>query len=208
MLKVKICGLKFPHNISQLVEVKPDYMGFIFYPQSKRYCEGFFEAEFMEEIPSTIQKVGIFVNETAETIRKVIKKYSIDVVQLHGREAPEICSQLKKDGKIVVKAFQIDQNFVFQHISKYKPFCDYYLFDTRSPIYGGSGQTFDWNLLQKYDNEKPFFLSGGIDIEHISTIKEITNLNIHAIDINSKFESSPGMKDVNKVAEFVKRIRQ
>jgi phosphoribosylanthranilate isomerase len=208
MLKVKICGLKFPHNISQLAEIRPDYMGFIFYPQSKRYCEGFFEAEFMDTLPTSIIKIGIFVNENVDSILKVVKKYGLNIVQLHGRETPEICAQLKDHGKTLIKAFQVDQNFNFQHLELYNTFCDYFLFDTKSLMYGGSGITFDWSLLQNYSNEKPFFLSGGIDIEHLDKIKEMKHLNIHAIDINSKFETSPGIKDVDKVAQFIKLIRQ
>lgn len=207
MLKVKICGLKFPHNISQLVEINPDYMGFIFYPHSKRYCEGFFEAEFMDTIPSNILKVGIFVNESVETIEKVAKKYGINIIQLHGRETPELCAELKDNGRTIIKAFQVDQNFNFQLLEYYNLFCDYYLFDTRSPMYGGSGKTFNWTLLEYYNNQKPFFLSGGISLEHIDKIKELKHLNIHAIDINSKFETSPGIKDVAKAAEFIKLIK-
>jgi phosphoribosylanthranilate isomerase len=208
MLKVKICGLKFPHNISQLIEIKPDYMGFIFYPQSKRYCEGFFEAEFMDAIPSSISKVGIFVNETVNTIEKVAKKYGINLIQLHGRETPELCAELKDKGRTIIKAFQVDQNFNFQQLDHYSSFCDYYLFDTQSPMYGGSGKVFNWALLENYNNQKPFFLSGGIDIEHVDKIKGMSHLNIHSVDINSKFETSPGIKDVAKAAEFIKLIRQ
>jgi phosphoribosylanthranilate isomerase len=207
MLKVKICGLKFPHNISQLIEVKPDYMGFIFYPKSKRYCEGFFDVEFMETIPTSIKKVGIFVNEDIKTILAVSKKYGLNLIQLHGAEKPEICAQLKDAGKIIIKAFQIDKHFNFMQLELFNLFCDYYLFDTKGPTYGGSGKSFDWNLLDKYNNERPFFLSGGIDFIHLDKIREMKHLNLHAVDINSKFETSPGMKNVEKAAEFVKLIR-
>lgn len=208
MLKVKICGLKFPHNISQLIEVRPDYMGFIFYRKSKRYCEGFFDAEFMETIPPSIVKTGIFVNEDVKTIKTVSKKYGLNMIQLHGDEKPEACARLKDEGKTIIKAFRIDKHFNFMQLELYNLFCDYYLFDTKSEGYGGSGKSFDWSLLEKYSNERPFFLSGGIDFSHVDKIKEIKHLNIHAVDINSKFETSPGMKDVEKVAEFIKLIRQ
>jgi phosphoribosylanthranilate isomerase len=208
MLKIKICGLMYPSNIAQVVQTGPDYIGFIFYPESPRYCSGYLEPGLICDIPATVKKTGVFVNDTVYTIKKNIFCYSLDLVQLHGDESPQMCHLLKSEGISVVKAFQIGKNFNFGILKSFKPYCDFFLFDTQNRFYGGSGNTFDWTLLSHYNNEKPFFLSGGIDLNHIEEILGLNNLNIHAVDINSKFEHSPGLKDVNKVREFVKSIRK
>jgi phosphoribosylanthranilate isomerase len=208
MFKVKICGLKYPENISQLIRIKPDYMGFIFYPKSKRYCEGFINQEFMAEIPNSIKKVGVFVNANLVEIEKIKTKYCLDFIQLHGDEKPQFCHKLKELGIGIIKAFQIHENFDFKQINEYKPSCDFFLFDTKSGQYGGSGNQFDWNILRKYDNEKSFFLSGGIEFNDIDKIINISYLNIHAIDINSKFETRPALKDADKIRAFIKNIRK
>jgi phosphoribosylanthranilate isomerase len=202
MLKLKVCGMKFPRNIEALVELKPDYIGFIFYPKSKRYMAGSLNPIFVKNIPETIKKVGVFVNDSFESIEFEVKRNNLNLVQLHGNESPELCNSLKTKGIKTIKAFQIYPGFDFNLCQPYKEFCDYFLFDTQTPLYGGSGHKFDWELLKNYDNEKTFFLSGGIDLEDADKLKNISNLNIHAIDINSKFEFSPGLKDIEKVKKF------
>jgi len=208
MYKLKVCGMKYPENISQLVDIQPDYMGFIFYKKSKRYMADSLEPEVLKDIPEHIKKVGVFVNESMEIIIKMAEKFKLDFIQLHGDESPDFCNSLQVNGLNIIKAFQIHQNFDFAQLESYKKSCQYFLFDTQTLLYGGSGHKFDWHLLENYDNEKAFFLSGGIDIQDIDNIKNISNLNIHAIDINSKFESEPGLKNIEKVKKFKDLLNQ
>jgi len=208
MLKIKVCGLKYPENIKQLFDYQPDYMGFIFYSKSPRYCPGFIGKDMMRHFPEPIQKVGVFVNENMQNILNIVSDYSLNLVQLHGNESVELCAGFKQKGISVIKAFQIDNDFDFKIVVPYKAYCDYFLFDTKSINYGGSGISFDWNKLKEYDNEKPFYLSGGIDINSIEEIMQLKNLNLFALDINSKFETKPGLKDVESVAAFIQKIRK
>lgn len=205
-MKLKVCGMKYPQNINQLIELLPDYIGFIFYPKSKRYMADFTNPEVLKAIPDNIKKVGVFVNESVEGIRTAIEKFCLDVVQLHGNENPESCKKLKEFGFKIIKAFQVHEDFDFAQLDEYKDFCDYFLFDTQTPLYGGSGHKFDWQLLKKNDNEKPFFLSGGIGLEDVESIRNIKNLNIHAIDVNSKFEIEPALKNINQLKEFKTKL--
>jgi len=206
MLKLKVCGMKFPKNILALIELKPDYMGFIFYPKSKRYMAASLNASFIKQIPESIKKVGVFVNDSLESIQFEVTRNNLNFVQLHGNETPEHCVSLNTKGIHVIKAFQVYPGFDFSLLKPYNESCDYYLFDTQTHLYGGSGNKFDWNILKNYNNEKPFFLSGGIDLEDVDKIFNINDLNIHAIDINSCFELSPGLKDIEKVKSFQKLL--
>lgn len=206
MLKLKVCGMKYPKNIETLTALNPDYMGFIFYPRSKRYMAGSLSSAFMKKIPGSIKKVGVFVNDSFESIQFEVNRNNLSLVQLHGNEPPELCEKFKKKEIKVIKAFQIYPDFNFNQLEIFKKSCDYFLFDTLTPKYGGSGQKFDWDLLKNYDNEKPFFLSGGIDLEDAYKIRNINNLNIHAVDINSQFEISIGLKDIQKVKMFQSKL--
>jgi len=206
MLKLKVCGMKYPKNIETLTALNPDYMGFIFYPRSKRYMAGSLSSAFMKKIPESIKKVGVFVNDSFESIQFEVNRNNLSLVQLHGNEPPELCEKFKKKEIKVIKAFQIYPDFNFNQLEIFKKSCDYFLFDTLTPKYGGSGQKFDWDLLKNYDNEKPFFLSGGIDLEDAYKIRNINNLNIHAVDINSQFEISIGLKDIQKVKMFQSKL--
>lgn len=208
MTKLKICGMRNSTNIQSLLAVNPDYMGFIFYEKSPRYAGEELDAELLKSLPKNVKKVGVFVNAHPDYILKNVKKFSLDLVQLHGNETPEVCRGLRSRGLTIIKAFSIGEGFNFSRINNYKNFCDYFLFDTKGQTYGGTGQAFDWDVLKNYDNEKPFFLSGGISPVHVEMISELKGLNIHAIDINSHFELSPGLKNVEKVKTFAKQLRQ
>ena len=189
---LKICGMKFPENILEVSKLLPDYLGFIFYEKSKRYFNG-----QIPEIPKSIKKIGVFVDETLSEIVIKIEKYSLDVVQLHGQESPEFCEKLYKNNQIeIIKVFSVDDNFDFEILKKYEQVCDYFLFDTKGKLHGGNGFAFDWKILKKYTSTKPFFLSGGIGLEEIEQLK-LLNLPLFAIDINSKFEIEPGLKDID-----------
>ncbi len=196
-------------NINQVAELQPDYMGFIFYSPSKRFAGDILDEEQITSLPSHIKKTGVFVNEKIDQIRSTINKYVLDAIQLHGDESPDdvknIYVQNNNPHAIhvkIIKAFAIDANFDFEKLEVYKTFCDYFLFDTKTPEHGGSGQKFDWKILNKYDNEIPFFLSGGIGPDDIEEIKKL-DLNIYAIDINSKVETAPGLKDLSKIQQII-----
>ena len=198
-MKLKICGMKYPDNILEVGSLLPDYMGFIFWEKSARYFDG-----VIPDLPKSIKKVGVFVNETAEVILAKALKYDLQAIQLHGHESVEFCLNLKNelDSKIeIIKVFSVDDDFDFEVLKPFEAVCDYFLFDTKGKLPGGNGTTFDWKVLEKYPSSKPFFLSGGIGIEELEAVKEIskTNLPLYAIDVNSKFEIEPGLKNINLV---------
>ena len=200
-MKLKICGLKYLDNIKEIVEYAPDYLGFIFYEHSKRYVGHELVGARLNNIDPGIKKVGVFVNATEKVVLQKTDEYNLDLVQLHGDETPVFCKQLSRNVKII-KAFGVDEEFDFLRLNEYKSSIEYFLFDTKTLEHGGSGKQFDWNILEKYDNEIPFFLSGGIDINDIGSILQLNKLNIHAIDVNSKFEIRPGLKDINKIKKL------
>jgi phosphoribosylanthranilate isomerase len=203
-MKIKVCGMSNSLNIKELLELSPDFMGFIFYEKSPRFVGETLDAELLKSFPKNIKKVGVFVNATADFILTNVRKYSLDYVQFHGNETPDFCKSLYRKGINIIKAFRIDNSFIFSQLNNYKPHCDFFLFDAKGDNYGGNGVAFDWNILKKYDNEKPFFLAGGIDLDNIL---ELENHNIYAIDVNSKFEISPAMKDIEKLEELMNIIK-
>ena len=196
-IKLKVCGMREATNIRDVALLQPDYMGFIFYEKSKRFVGNDFAIP--DDFGSTIKRVGVFVNEKSDTILKLVSKYKLDYVQLHGDETPEACKVLKENKIRVIKVFSIDSEFDFKKTESYQLHSDFFLFDTKSESYGGSGKSFDWNLLKKYDQQMPFFLSGGLSPENIHNIKELKGMNLHAIDLNSGVETAPGLKDITKV---------
>lgn len=206
-MRLKVCGMREAENIRQLLALQPDFMGFIFYEKSSRFVGEELDEELLKSFPHTTRKVGVFVNATASYILENYKKYNLDYVQLHGEELPDFCRNLKLKGVNIIKAFSVDENFYFGKLQNYKPYCDFFLFDTKGQERGGNGTTFDWRILNKYDNEKPFFLAGGIDLENAHKALEIQNLKVYALDVNSKFEISPALKDIQKLDELIKIIK-
>ena len=201
-LKLKICGMCNPENIAEVAELQPDYMGFIFYEKSPRYVG---EQFVMPAIKSTIQKVGIFVNQDNSYILSKVEKCKLDFVQLHGTETAEQCKLLADKGLKIIKAFSIDESFDFKAIRSYTEYVNYVLFDTKGKHFGGNAKVFDWQLLQQYDQQIPFFLSGGISSENVVGIARIKSMNLHALDVNSGVEVSPGIKNISKINEL-KRV--
>ncbi len=202
-MRIKVCGMRDAHNIEQLLELQPDYMGFIFYEKSARNVADELDEVLLKSFPKTTKKVGVFVNASAITILEKVKKYQLDYVQLHGEELPNFCKDLQLKGINIIKAFSLDENFNFAQLNNYKPWCDFFLFDAKGQNRGGNGITFDWSILERYDNEKPIFLAGGIDLENAEEAFNMTGLKMHAIDINSRFELSPAMKNIEKVQELM-----
>jgi phosphoribosylanthranilate isomerase len=204
-MKLKVCGLKYQSNIEELTNAKIDYLGFIFYKKSSRYIDDSISFDFVRQIPKHIQKVGVFVNETAYSVLNYVAHYNLDVVQLHGYESEKLCEELKPYATII-KAFRIHDHFDFTILEKYLPHVNFFLFDTDTKTYGGSGQQFNWELLKQYTFDKPFFLSGGIDFSSIKQLQQFNHPQLYAIDINSKFEISPALKDVEKIKQFIQNI--
>jgi phosphoribosylanthranilate isomerase len=205
-LKLKICGMKQASNIAAVAALEPDYMGFIFYPKSPRFISEI-SAELIKYVPPSIKTTGVFVDEDLEIVKAYIVKYNLKAVQLHGKETVDYCAALKTSGVEVIKAFGIGQDFDFKQLEPYVDVVDAFLFDTQTKAHGGSGKVFDWKLLENYSLDKPYFLSGGIDLRHAETIKNITDPRLYAIDVNSRFELEPGLKDVEKLKEFFKEMK-
>lgn len=200
-MKWKVCGMREVENIREVALLNPDYMGFIFYEKSPRNFTTSKDI-FPFDSLKNIKKTGVFVNASLTFIQERVALYQLNAIQLHGDETPEMCAAIQQQGLEVIKAFGIDEGFDFAHLKSFKKVCDYFLFDTKGISYGGNGKTFDWKLLEEYDNEVPLFLSGGLETEHLEKIKELSWLNIYALDINSRFEVSPGKKDLNKIIAF------
>ena len=204
-MKLKICGMKYQENILDVAALSPDYMGFIFYENSPRSID-----TYIPDIPKSIKKVGVFVNESLENVKKKAAQYNLNTVQLHGSEAPEFCRKLKNEGLEIIKVFSIRNEFDFSRLSAYEPFIDFFLFDTKGKNPGGNGFCFDWSVLQEYNSNKPYFLSGGIGVEQLESLKKFKNSTAakqcYAIDINSKFELKPGLKDDIKLKNFIKQL--
>lgn len=203
---VKICGMKIPSNILAVAALKPDFMGFIFYPKSPRYAEHL-DKVTLDLLPRSIKKIGVFVNETLENVLTTIYKYKLDGVQLHGTEMSDMCKELREAGYIVIKAFPIAEAYNFKVTKTYEGTCDYFLFDTKTDAYGGSGQKFDWNILNEYTGETPFLLSGGIAPDDAKAILKIVHPKFAGIDLNSKFELSPGLKNLDLLSSFLRELR-
>ena len=195
-------------NIEDLVKLKPDYIGFIFYPKSKRFIGEQIPDEIQSLVPVYIQKVGVFVDEPFDNLLEKFRSNKLDMIQLHGSELPGYCKRLKKLDIPVIKVFSIGSDFDFETVKPYDRYCDYYLFDTATELRGGSGLKFDWKKLDKYNGETPFFLSGGIQSTDIEEIKSIPHNELHAIDVNSGFEIEPGLKDIPKLKSFIEELRK
>ncbi len=203
-MKLKVCGMKLENNIYEISKLNPDFMGFIFWPKSKRFFN-----EKSIRISNKINKVGVFVNQDYDFIIDKINNFELDFVQLHGKEDYQFCKKIKNQCRLI-KVFNIGSDFDFEILNSFESVCDYFLFDTKGDSYGGNGIKFDWKLLKKYPSKKPFLLSGGIDITDFKEILKIKELKIPliGIDINSKFEFEPGLKNIKKVEELLKKMKK
>ena len=195
--------MREPNNIAALSDLQPDYMGFIFWAPSSRYVE-----TTTPELPTAIKKTGVFVDASVDYIQSMVQQHDLQAVQLHGEETPNYCQLIQSFGVEVIKAFSVKNTFYFSTLETYEKSCDFFLFDTKGSLPGGNGYTFDWSLLKEYHSQKPFFLSGGIGLENTQEIKELlnTNLPLYAIDVNSKFEVTPGLKKIEALKQFKKEL--
>ena len=203
-LKIKVCGMKFTENREQVEKLPVDLLGFIFYPLSKRYVG---ENSQVGLFNSKKPKVGIFVDENAFEILALTKNLGFNWVQLHGRENPKTCRLLKNHGLKIIKAFSVDETFQFHETEAYEQVADFFLFDTKTNLPGGSGQKFNREILSRYKGNTPFFLSGGIKPEDAEEIKGITHPKLAGVDLNSCFEDEPGLKNIEKLKTFITEIQ-
>lgn len=204
-LQIKVCGMRDPQNLEQVCALAPDYVGFIFYPRSKRFVGTSPDAALFEIPGPAIKKVGVFVNEEVSLVRKAIEVYGLDVVQLHGGESADYCRTLEGE-TMVVKALDPDEQRF--GIEKYRGVVDCLLFDSAGEGYGGTGQKFDWKVLEHLNVPVPFLLSGGIGPGDAAALRTIDLKGLMGIDINSRFELSPGRKDIEQLKEFIIEIRK
>lgn len=213
-LKIKICGMKQPDNIAEVAALQPDYMGFIFFEKTPRFFEG-----EIPQLDSEIKKTGVFVNASVDYILEKVKNHKLQAVQLHGGESAEFCNGLKTtfagmDEMELIKVFPVKEEFEFSELAGFEGIVDYFLFDTKGKTKGGTGVTFNWELLKNYPSSTPFFLSGGIGLEEIEAIKKLQhyfknqgrNEIFYAVDLNSRFELEPGFKDVERLSAFIKQV--
>lgn len=205
---VKICGMTQKENIAQVCELFPDFLGLIFYPKSPRNAIGI-NPEIFKSLPEHIKPVGVFVNADFNGIVEIANRYGIKTVQLHGEEPPEFCEKLKKLGFKVIKAIKVpsssDENF-FKSLECYEGKIDLFLFDTGGAKPGGNGQKFNWDILDNYYLEMPFLLSGGIGPDDLELIKSFHHPQFIGIDLNSRFEISPGIKSFPLLSNFLKDL--
>lgn len=204
-LEIKICGNKERDNLKEVCSLNPDYVGFVFYNKSQRYVSKPDQIIKLEHCKA--KRVGVFVNANEQEIRRTVIEFKLDIAQLHGDETPEFMAKIN-DFIPVFKAFQINNNFNFNKLSNYLSACNRFLFDTTSTHYGGSGKKFDWNLLDSYKYEVPFILSGGIEENDVDQIMKIKNSMLAGVDLNSKFEIRPGVKDIGKLSSFIKQLKE
>lgn len=218
IMQVKICGMRSPENIQAVLQLPINYMGFIFYPKSPRYVGntdlGTWVSQHIEQF-GTVKRVGVFVNAEFEAILNAVHDYQLDYVQLHGNESAEYCQEIKTYWDItsmrsaqLIKAFSVDENFDFEMTRAYERFCSLFIFDTKAKgdAYGGTGQQFNWSLLEQYQGMISYLLSGGIGAADSKMLRKLNFKQMVGIDINSRFETAPGEKDVHKIETFLNEL--
>lgn len=199
-MMTKVCGMRDAQNIRDVEALGIDWIGMIFWPRSKRYV-----AEVPSYLPEHLKKVGVFVDSTLDDILQHISDYQLDIIQLHGQESPDFAKALKPH--TIIKAFNIEKADDLLQTEKYKGIADYFLFDTKGKMAGGNGQKFDWSVLTAYQGKTPFLLSGGIGPEDAESVRSFHHPRCIGIDLNSRFESEPGFKDINQLKTFINKLR-
>lgn len=208
-IRVKVCGMKFPDNIFEVSNLGVDYLGFIFYPKSPRYCQDSGK-DILNNINGNSIPVMVSVNMPENELLDTVSEWGFRVVQLHGNESHELCRRLKNHGVEVWKAIQIGNNDFadnFENTKLYEGCVDMFIFDTATTKHGGSGRRFNWNILENYKGTTPFMLSGGISPGDEAEILKLTHSKLVGIDLNSRFEISPGLKDINLLSEFINNLK-
>lgn len=194
--------MKHPENLQAVAALQPDYLGFIFYDKSPRYMQETLQPESLQQLPASIKRVGVFVNATGEEILAQSLKWGLQAVQLHGDESPELCNHLQQKGLEVIKVFRVGAEFSLDTLLPFADVVNYFLFDTQGKQYGGNGQVFNWQLLKGYALKVPIILSGGVEVASLEQLSQLQHLPLHAVDVNSKFEDAPGLKNLNALKEL------
>ena len=198
---IKVCGMREAENIREVEALGIDWLGMIFWPKSSRFV-----SQRPEYLPNQVKRVGVFVDEEAGRVMETADEYGLDLIQLHGHESPEYISMLK--GHRIIKAFNIAIPSDFRDTAPYEGLADYFLFDTKGKLVGGNGEKFDWSVLSSYQGRTPFLLSGGIGPEDVEQVRAINHPKCIGIDLNSRFEIAPGLKDVSKLKEFIVKVNK
>ena len=206
-MEIKVCGMRESENIRGLIaEVRPDWMGLIFYPKSPRYVEDSLAPQISE---MNVPKVGVFVNESIPEILEKIVKFDLAAIQLHGSEMPEFVEEINSKTDVEIwKVVSVGEELDWEDLKPYAPLVDKFLFDTATKAHGGSGRKFDWMYLETYPFNKSFLLSGGIDQDSAKEIWDLAEKvpQLKGVDLNSKFEISPALKEIEKLKEFKQNL--
>lgn len=202
---IKVCGMREAVNIREVEALGPDWMGFIFWPKSSRYV-----SKAPEHLPHHCKRVGVFVDQPVDEVVRTADDYTLDIIQLHGHESPDYIRVLRQNSHspAVIKAFSIATATDMERCKDYEGIADYFLFDTKTPLVGGSGRQFDWTILSLYTGQTPFLLSGGIGPDDAGRLRAFRHDKCIGIDLNSRFEAKPALKDVGLLKPFIQKIRQ
>ena len=202
---IKVCGMREPENIRAVEQTNIDWMGFIFWPRSSRFVPA-----PPSYLPQKAKRVGVFVDAGTDDIRQHTSDYGLDLIQLHGHESPDdlrsLRSVFRSDPPLIIKAFSIAEPTDLDRTALYEGIADYFLFDTKTPLPGGSGMKFDWTVLTGYRGQTPFILSGGIAPDDAQRIHSFKHEKLAGIDLNSRFETAPALKDTELLARFLSQL--
>jgi phosphoribosylanthranilate isomerase len=203
---IKVCGMRQPDNIRDVASLHPMLMGFIFHPGSPRDASEL-DPEVVRQLPAYIKPVGVFVDRPVDTMAATALRYGLQAVQLHGHETPAQCAEMRRLGLMVIKAVGVDRSVNWDDYAPYVGSVDLLLLDNKTPAHGGSGQKFDWSLLDSYPLAARYLLSGGIGPDDVDAIVSAMRPGLAGIDINSRFETAPGLKDINRLLHFILQLR-
>jgi len=210
-LLVKVCGMRDAAALAGVAALEPDFLGFIFAPRSPRFVGDALAPEVVRGLPASIWKTGVFVNETTDNILAAAHRFGLSAAQLHGQEPPAQCEELSEAGLLVIKAFSVGTAVDFAALLPYVPHCDYFLFDTKGAAPGGNRAVFDWNLLSSYHLPVPYFLAGGLGLAHAAELAALQQSGrlpgLAGVDLNSAFETAPGVKDAGRVRQMLAALR-
>lgn len=196
---LKVCGMRDAKNIAEVASLKPDMMGFIFHPKSPRHVGEEFDEKILDHLPASVRKVAVMVDPSVEQATRIMEKYEFDFIQLHGDEPQEVVHELSEKGFGIIKVVAGNRRFDDDYMRSVEPLIDYWLIDTRTAVHGGTGITFDRKNLEGYAFVKPVLLSGGLDAEEVQKIRDENIPKVVGVDVNSKMEDAPGVKNVEKI---------
>ncbi|SNR33768.1 phosphoribosylanthranilate isomerase [Hymenobacter mucosus] len=204
---LKVCGMREPENMAAIAALHPDFLGFIFYPHSSRYVGEQLVRATLEQLPPHIQKVGVFVDAPVAEVQARVTELGLNLVQLHGHEPPADCQALRAAGVPVIKAFPVGDTLDVAVLLPYVGSCDYFLFDTKGGQPGGNGTAFNWDLLADYNLPVPYFLAGGLELAQAEALRNLRLPGLFALDLNSRFETAPGVKDPERLRQMFAALR-